>query len=438
MINAILYVGVLFIYWVGTKRITIGTFLLIIWSISAVGAIWYEPNNFIGHLHKIQLWPFFYMFALNLIVFFPFLKFRHDQSMYIYANTMVLIRLCLFIGFLSVLPLCENIVRALTYSSDSGMHELYELFEDRYTSDYDPLSYLSTYARYCTRLLGFIGTNLTTFLLVIFPLFFNIKNNKLAFTGIIIANLNFFIQSMNIFARFAIAVQVVMLLSGFIIVYYFYAIELRKKISKYFFLLLSLMLVSFVTVSIYRLEGRNNNNNENDVNMVLYIGQYLCEGMTNFSADRSRATIFDRREELEIAIRKSLLREKEITKYRTKTDGYRGELTGPNFSTWIGNFYLALNPIGTIFFFFLSSFFIYRFTKKNIILSFAQCYLLIAYLRMMILGICYNTYAVGADEFVGELFLIPFMFLTERKDGYNMTIVQNKNFEGSLCSFYHP
>lgn len=421
--NAILYIGLLLWYWKKTHFFNIGMLLLSIWAASASFAILYEPNNFIGHIQHLQLFPFIFIFILNLIAFYPILKFNHRKLTTFRFNADAIRIICIIIGIISILPLTENSIYFISHFSSTGFEELLKNMNERYSdSNYERLSYLSNPAFICSRLLGFFGLNLLSLLLITFPLVQNIKNHKFAFTGIILGNLNFLLESINIFARFNIVIQMIMLSSAYIIIYRFYPKFNRKKINLFAFGIIFSILSVFTVVTIYRLQGWNSDSKSNNQGILIYAGQYLCEGMPNFSADRYRATVYDKIEEMEAGIRSSLLREKKIPKFRSNKTGYRGELVGPQFSTWIGNFYLSLGPYWIFVVFLLFSLWIFWKMPKGKQISFAQCYLFIAYLRIPILGIFFNTYAVAPDELIGELFLIPFFYFIENKHNLSIRI----------------
>lgn len=418
IINALLYVVWLSIYWKKSKHFNVGLLLLLIWTASAVFGILYEPINFIGHHHKLLLFPFFFMFGLNLIAFYPILSLHHENIKGVKANTRLIHLFAIVLGLLSILPFVENTIYLLFHSSSEGFDELLETMNERYDDGDVMYAYYSRPALICVRLIGYLGINHLCLLLVAYPIFFSLKKHKLPYIGLVMCFMNDIMESINTFARFNIAIHISILLSCACLLLPFYVRKLRRKVLRYSVVGLSVTVVYLSIMTTYRLSGFNEQV-RGDVMIAAYLGQYFCEGMPNFAADRYRATVFDRHEEMELGIRKSLFRQKtaDLNK-NAPLNQKRGALIGPQFSTYIGNFYLAWGPyLIYVVFGFVAVIFTVLFRKnlKKGIFSFASFFLFVAYLRIFILGICYNTYAVSSDELVGELFLIPLYFVYERK-----------------------
>jgi hypothetical protein len=352
---------------------------------------------------------------LNVIAFRPVLTFRHEKINILEANPYFLVLLGGIIGCVAILPFSENIIYLIKNSSSKSLEILLDKMNERYDDSQLALSYLSGPALICTRLLGGIGLNLMSILLLLFPLFCSIKKHWFSYGGIVIGNLNYIFQSYNMFARFNIAIHSILIITCLIVLHKYYTKKIRIQIFKWLGIGLVDVSLIFSTITVTRMEEVNDVE-ETTISTPLYVGQYLCEGMPNFAADRYSATIFDRHEEMELGIRKSLLREN-ISKLNPPLTRQRGALIGPQFSTYIGNFYLAYGPYYIFVIFFLVSAFVYRFLVVHTYegkLSFALFYFFIAYFRILSLGICYNTYAVASDELVGELFLIPLAFVFEK------------------------
>ena len=414
LINAFIYIVWTTYYIKKVRCFNAGVFLLSVWTISAVFALLYEPHNFIGHYNRIAFFPFIFMFLLNTIAFKPVLAFRHEKITTLEANPHLLILLGTIIGCISLLPFVENLMYLMRHSSSEGLEILMDNMDERYADTKLDLFYLSRPALICTRLLGFIGRNLLALLLIIFPLFFPVRKHWFSFSGIVIGNLNFIFQSYNMFARFTIAVHVVIIISCMLILLRYYNKRIKTRIIKWSVVGMVGTMLIFGTITIIRMERFNEEKNYSTISLPLYIGQYLCEGMPNFAADRFSATIFGRHEEMELAIRKSLLRE-DISKINPPLTRQRGALIGPQFSTYIGNLYLAYGPYCIFVVFIFVSIFVNRFLLVHTFggrISFASLFFFIVYYRIIILGICYNT--TFGDELVGELFLIPLAFVFEK------------------------
>lgn len=413
-INATAYVMLLAWYYHKVQVLNIGVMLLSLWAISALGTILYEPINFIGHNHKITLMPYIYLFIMNIIMFYPVLIFRNEFISSIKINIKIYKYLCCFISIICLLPLFENLLYASSHMSQSGVEKLQQLMNDRYEDPRITLAYLSRPAILCTRLLNWVGINMVSMLLVLFPLVLPIRKHRLLFIGVIMANINFMIEGFNKFARFTIFIHIVMLVIIFILAYRFYLAELRRKIIKYSISAIGSIIFIFVIITISRMDNREEQTNTS-VSLYAYVGQYMSEAMGNFNANMWPVEKYTDLDRFKYAILKNLFRE-DITRDRSEESFYLGYYSGA-FYTSVGDYYRAYGPYITAIIIILSSFLFSILFKHSKTISMSGIILFIFYARMPLMGFLYNTYAVSADEVAGALFLIPIVYYFEKNKG---------------------
>ncbi|MFV0586049.1 O-antigen polymerase [Bacteroides reticulotermitis] len=412
-INAVCYLILFYWYFHKVKVLNVGVMLLALWAISALGSILYEPVNFIGHNHKITLLPYIYLFIMNIIMFSPILLFRNEFINAIKINLWVYKYLCIFVSLICILPLCENVLYAFSHMSQSGIEQLQQLMNDRYEDSQLAFSYMSRPALICKRLLGFIGINVCSLLLVLFPIVFSIRKHRWLFIGVIMANANFMIEGFNVFARFIIAIHLIMLIFIFVLVYRYYIIELRRKIIRYSVLIIGVITFLFLIITLSRMNNREERT-QTSITIYAYIGQYLSEGMGNFNANMwpvKKHTGIDR---FKHAVLKKVSPQ-ETERDRDQESFYLGYFSGA-FYTAIGDYYRAYGGYVTALIVILSSLLFIQFFKRHRTISMSGIMLFVLYARMPLLGFLYNTYAVGTDEFLGSLLLIPIVYYFERSN----------------------
>lgn len=410
-INSIAYIVLFGWYAHKVKALNTGVMLLGLWAISSLGAILYEPVNFIGHNHKITLVPYIYLFIMNIIMFYPILNFRDELTKAIKVNIKIYKYLCLLVSIICILPFFENLIYAFSHISQSGIEQLQQLMNDRYEDSKIVLAYLSRPAVICTRLLSFIGINVTSILLVLFPLVLPIRKHKWLFIGVIMANMNFMLQGFNTFARFIIFIHLVILMFASILVYRYYLIELRKKFIRYSTCIIGGIVFIFATITFSRMANWEEQRN-NSISIYAYVGQYMSEAMGNFNANMWPVKKHTEMGRFKYAILKSLFRKK-IDRDRSEESFYLGYYSGA-FFTAVGDYYRAYGAYTTAIIIIISSILFTRLLKQHKTISITTIMLLIFYARMPLIGFLYNTYAVSADEFIGNLFLIPIVYYLEK------------------------
>lgn len=419
--NAIAYVVLFILYYKKVQHVNTGVILLFIWAISAVGSILYEPVNFIGHNNKITLIPYIYLFIANFIMFYPILSFKPELVKTLSINTYIFKRLCLIILLLSILPFTENCIYATSHMNQSGMEELQMLMNERYEDPSITYAYLSRPALICTRILGFIGINILSLMLILFPIILPIQKNKLLFGGIILANANYMLEGINIFARFKIIIQILMIIFIFVMFKDFYKEKLRKIVLRYAFITFGAISFIFMAITVHRLNNIQEKSDAYNISMFTYIGQYSSESMGNFNANMWAATKHTNMDRFKYAIMRNF---NNIKRDRQTESFYLGYNSG-QFYTAVGDYFRAYGSYITLIIIIIPAWIFTRIYKNKQKLTLSGAILFLLYARMPLLGFTYNSYAVSSDEFIFTLLLLPLLFLYENS---HKKLIINKEY----------
>lgn len=410
LLNAIAYIAMFIWYYKRMKCINAGIFLLLVWGCSAVGSVLYEPVNFVGHNNEIALVPYVYLFIANFIMFYPVLCFRSDLLRSITINKRVFKALCLGLLILSILPFFENFLYAIGHMNQKGMEQLQMLMNERYEDASITYAYLSKPALICTRLLGFIGVNIIALMLVLFPLVLSIKQHKWLFAGLVITNVNYILEGINIFARFKIIIVLMMIVFVFVIFRNFYEKGLRKILFRYAIISFGAITVLFTIMTIYRLSNFQEDRGMYDISMFAYVGQYASESMGNFNANMwpvDKQTDIDRFKYAFVRFFTNVRRDKQAESFYL---GYNSGL----FYTAVGDYVRAYGKYVAMIIVLVSSFIFTRIFKNKRSMTLGSILLFLLYARVPLLGFTYNTYAVSGDEFLFSLFFIPLLLVYEK------------------------
>ena len=403
-LNGIAYL-ILFVWYCRKVRyINLGVFMLFLWALSALGAILYEPLNFIGHRKNITLEPYIYLYVLNFIMFLPVLIFRDDLLGQIKVNPTIIQIISIVIGLLSLLPFVENTLYAFSHSDQEGLERLQELMTERYQDGKVALAYMSFPAKICYRLLTYIGINVITLLFFIYPLVFPIKKCWLTFLGVIMANLTLILQGYCMMARFMIFIQLVMLLSVFVVLRKFYTKDLMREIKRWCGIGGGCVAVVFFIMTVSRLNNFTDSTKQS-LSVYVYVGQYMSESMGNFNANMWPTDKYVDSDRFKYAIERYLLRSVKA-RDRNVESAHLG-YSSAQFYTSVGDYYKAYGKYLTVLIVIASSLFFMKLFKRKKTITFSTLLLFLFYARLCLLGFCFNTYAVSSEEFVAALFLIP-------------------------------
>lgn len=406
IINAILYIALFLLYWLKHKGLNIGTLTIGLWTLCAIVGVLYEPFNFHGHLGKITLWPYIYLFVCVLSMLIPILTFEPKKIESIRVKNNLLIPLGIVIGLIALPPFIESTVYYIHNRDNTQM--MLEAFNERYEDATTTYNYLSTVSRRLTYILHSIRT-LTLFMLAYMPtLNYRGKLFKLSYFGVSLATLMMFLEPMIILARFQVAIYAIYGLFIYLTIKNIYSDELKRKVRKVLISMAGAITLLLVAQTASRYFNFTENLGQQEVGTVVYLGQYLGESMGNFNGDIVHSEYRTNSD--------AILNTYENFLGIEQDKGYYAEnrFNTNLFFTVVGEYWRTYGGYVTLILFIFVPFFFNLFVKsakyKNI--SFAYLILFFMYSKMALVGIFYHAYFIDSNE----LLVMPiFMFILSRK-----------------------
>lgn len=400
--NAVLYLSLLFCYRRIRPNSSIGFAVLLVWAISATGAILYEPVNVFPHLAKITLWPYLYLFVCNFMMFLPILSFREEKIRLVGVNENRLWYVAIAIALLSLLPFAESLPYYLAIRGNSNA--MLEAFRDRYEDVSTTYSFMSVAGRRMLYILHSVRM-ISIFLLFYMPLrYSDRKYYKIVYAGIILSVLMIVLEALILLARFQIVAYILVASYIYMSIRTLYDEKQKQKANK--IILFFLLGVAFILIgqTVLRLTNWNDNiNNKEQMNTWVYLGQYLCEGMGNFNANivHSDARTFTD------AITRTYAN---FLGIEIETGFYNENRFFTNqFFTVVGEYWRTYGGGVTFFIFTFAPLLMYGCVKKirYEIISFASLFLFYMYCKIAFMGIFYHAYFLDKEE----LLVLPIMML---------------------------
>lgn len=418
-LNSLLYCFAAAWFWKKTKCINVGLTILILWTISALFAIYYCQTGMHVWRRDFTLFPFVYLFVLFLISIFPFLKLNEWKINTITTNKKVIDKFAIAIGVIAIIPFLENFFQVF-HTVQSGGNEMMEMFKSRYTDDkFDQYYYMSGIGK---KLL-WINNNfaIVANCLLLYYVSFS-KINKKIICGLLISIVTIYLAAYNTGARYII-IKNLLLLLFYILVFFRFIDEKKKKIlMKYSLIVVGSFVSMTVAISIYRFTDM-----QDSVSYSLFdwLSWYLSEGFLNFNGDMwyidkylwGRNTMFlerymfaitDHIEGRDFQSFESLLR-----------------ITMNIFYTMIGDFYADFGPWLTpvVFISISAVFYVLCKSKRNMPLS--RLVLLGVWAKACMIGFTYYTY--HGDEYQTILTPLIFLMLVFFEKQSNKIVLVNKN-----------
>ncbi|MQN89351.1 hypothetical protein F7D34_06940 [Prevotella copri] len=408
--NACLYMALFCFWWNKQKGLNSGTYILLIWSVCSLVGVFYEPVNIYGHMRKITVWPYLYLFVCNCLMFIPILAFKAERLRHISINNRLLIPLGIVLGIISIPPFVESSI--YYYINHSNTQMMLDAFNDRYADTSTTYSYLSTFSKRLTYILHSVRT-LSLFLLFYMPVIYNKKKSfKFAYIGVCLSVVLIVLESLILLARFQVVIYGLYGFFIYLILRNLYNEKLRTVASRY----MKILAIAFVSLQIVQTASRYFNYTENlgqqEVGAIAYLGQYLGESMGNFNGNIVHSDYYFGADPILKTYADFLHIPLEKTVYR------EGRFHTNQFFTVVGEFWRAYGGVATLVIFLIFPYWLYvvvkRINYKKV--SFAFFILLIMYSKMAIVGIFYHAYFVDANELlVMPLFVILLTLYKKKK-----------------------
>lgn len=416
ILNAVLYVCLFYNRWRKEKRLSLSIIMLGFWTISALGAIYYEPINIFGHRWTITLLPYIYLFVCNILFFIPVFRYDYHRIKTIQTNDSFICIICIIIGLLALYPLIINTVYLVRHLDTVGYSSLIDNFQDRYDDQSLTYYYMDSICYRLTRYSHYLWT-ISLVLLFYLPLS-KIRIKKFCYIALGVGIINLFVESINIMARFSLAIYFILIFSVYLLFKHLYNEKVRKEINK-ILLALGLGLFSiFAVITIIRLEFRNETR-INQVSEDAYVMQYLSEGMGNFNANMFHADYQTNRDVFTSAFNFYFLKQGEMSSDRdvsTLKFGFQSYL----FYTLVGDFCRGYGIwLSFIIILLICIFFSYT-LRATSYMSLSNIILFVYFIRLPLTGMFYNTYAATPIEAVSIPMFIILLKLFEKRKNTNL------------------
>lgn len=411
IINASLYFTLFFTYYRKTNTFNHGTFVLFLWLTCAIVGVLYEPINIYGHMRKITLWPYIYLFVCNLFLLIPILLFKSNKIIDIGVQQKLLYKFAIIVAIISLFPLAESILYYAKNHSNTSM--MLDAFNERYEDSSTTYYYLTTFSRRITHIHHSIRL-IILFLVFYMPTMkYKPRGFKLVYIGVCISALLIPIESLCLLARFQVVIAVFLGFYIYLIVRDIYSSKLKVKVSK----IMKYAILTFAILQLVQTANRYLNYTENlnmeSVGMIAYLGQYIGESMGNFNGNIVHSDYY-------LGTEPILRTYGELFGVEFEQSHYLENRFHTNqFFTVVGEFWRAYGGVSTFiifsFIFIIAGTLIKRLNYER--MSFFAFMMFLLYSKLAIVGIFYHAYFV--DKY--ELIVVPIvsLFLSNKSYGNN-------------------
>jgi oligosaccharide repeat unit polymerase len=348
-----------------------------------------------------------------VISIIPFWKINTEElSMIRLRNKKLFVDLILFLGIISLFPFIENLTHLLISLSDSGSNDIYDLYLNKQSGDFntrelifwlDPISiWLNTIT---------LKLQPISLLFLFYYLTFE-RINKYILIGLTMLALNPIVFGMSMAGRGAA--------SYFILSFIFLMILFKGRIlsKRYSVLLktsvifLSISIIGIVVITLVRF-------NESTAygNVFEWISLYLGEGSVNFCNTMWEIKV-NTEGDNSFSFLKSFLGFDGITDLFEKEAYWNESRTGVSpvrFYTFIGDIFSDLGGWASILYFSFISFGILKLFKNRKNISFVKLFIYVVIFQMILFGFTiypYKIYSISMNIFICLFlaFLLDFNF----------------------------
>lgn len=270
-IDALIYILTL-TYWIRKKRWNAGILILLIMTISHVGAVfYYSVLSYLGLVvDNIKMEPFVYLFCCIFICIYPLLKNDSIRQIDVRGNVLFTKYLSIFIILITLEPFFENIKILMTQNEEYS--DLYEVLRDEDTSVYEYIGF-SEIALMFNRWSSYFKLPAT----VLF-FFYLSKKNKPMIIGLGMVLLHYMLLGSSLGQRGLLIIMGLMYLSCFILMSHTY----NKTAIKKFLLLSSAACIPFFFFFIFITISRYDAGNSQKT-IGQWILLYVSEGPIKFN-----------------------------------------------------------------------------------------------------------------------------------------------------------
>lgn len=394
--NAIFFLVILILSQYKKKEITITSYLLLVWFVSAIFSIFYVSFN--TDYISITLIPYLYFGICFLISIYPISRFNTSCLKHIrIGNVKFLNFLIIFLASISVLPFLENLIH-LFYSYTGGNNEsvLVDLYKEKMGADFDRDEYVTWLSS-----VGFLFNKITLKfkyinLLLLFYYLIKEKPNKFILVGLLMLVFNPILFSLSMAGR---GPSVFFLLYAAFFVVLFkntIPVNIYKKIVQ---IGLIIIVVTILGLSILTI-SRFNQSSLGSETVFAWISVYLGEGIVDFNEYMWNIETYTEGDN-SFAFIKNMLGFETFIDYLERREYWSASVTGISplrFYTYIGDWFSDLGPYFTLLLIVIFSFFMRSITSNKASISFISLYLFVSFYQMILCGFTFYPYKTYQDS----------------------------------------
>lgn len=385
-IYAIIITLVFAYYYHKNKCFNGGTYLLSIWMVSAcIGAI-YEINPIWEHNNPITLLPYIYLLVIHYFVFRPLLKFKTQNIQNISCDFKTIKRLLVFIIFINLLPFTENIYQTLKGISQGSAFDI-EAFNERYENSETTLYYMSSLSRKLVQIANAFRLVLIAGTFYYFAIDKK-KRSPFISLGIILCYLNIISHSLNTGSRATIIMYALIAVYIFLLFKPLYAKSIRRKIYKTTFLIGTLIIIVFFTISFSRFSDIKDDTRV-ERTFGLWLMSYMGESHGNFNGDVWGLEKFNGWDPFTYQI--ATLFGHAPKEIKNNFSEYQSWKEG-QFQTYVGTYYRSYGPIIAFIVLISLGILFSALIQNKRVLRFSDLLLISFYAKIPILGFTYFAY----------------------------------------------
>lgn len=339
----ILYIDALFyvltsVYWIRKKKWNVGIMILLIMTISHIGAIfYYAVLSYLGLLvDNLAIEPPVYLFICILICIYPFLKYDEIRQIDVRGNVVFIKCLSLFIIFITIEPFLENVKILLTSHGDYS--DAYEVSRD---ADVSVLEFLG-FSAIGQKMNGWCS--LFRIPAVVLFFFYFSQRRKMMTVGLGIAVLHHFLMGVSIGQRGVIVIMGLLCASCFILMSNIFSKTVIEKMRRWSLVLSIPFVLLFAGITISRYEAGSQQRS-----MIQWLLLYVSEGPIRFNNEMYYEE-HNTNGDVNLNFAKSLLGLQTYTTYEERDEHYIAK-NGRRievFYTFIGDFVSDFGIVGSV------------------------------------------------------------------------------------------
>lgn len=392
ILNAVLYViSFVFTFYREGYKITIKSYLLLIWAISGVVSIYYY-NYGIRNYRNITIIPFIYLFVLVLLSFYPILTFNYKNVKHIVANNFFIQVSIIFIACISIEPFIENFFQVLKTVGKSSGDYITDVYEQK-NSLGDSTEYLKL--SWIGRKFNVINLWLKDFVPVLLMFYLTKdKKKKLIVIGLIIAILNPMLFAYVNAGRVTIVTQLMYLIFIYLLMSNCLVSKLRKQIVFYGSISFILIFCLVVAITLFRYLKYAELNPNTEFSIFDWLSLYVGEGMLNFN-EYMWGINTTMQGDNSFSFFKSIAGLDTFTNYLERRAYWqpRTGISGMIFYTHIGDWYGDLGAVNTVVFVIVLVVLITAITRnKGQVISLHKFLLIAIWYKICLMGFTFYTY----------------------------------------------